>query len=176
MGVWSKTLVFLLFGIKFLHAQDKPALEYKVKAAFLYNFTRFVNWQPAAFHSPDAPFVIGIIGNDPFGTYIEDIVEGEKVGDRDIIVQRYSDIKEINNCQIIFISISETAKTKEIISSIEHQNILTVSDDEHFLKSGGQLRFFKESNKVRIQINMTAVKKSQLEISSKLLRIAKTLK
>ncbi|RZK73303.1 MAG: YfiR family protein, partial [Pedobacter sp.] len=136
----------------------------------------FVNWPHTAFHSSDAPFVIGIIGNDPFGSYIEGIVEGEKVGDRDIIVHRYSDIKDITNCQILFISITESAKIKEILSAIEHQNILTVSDDEHFVKSGGQVRFFKESNKVRIQINITAAKKSQLEISSKLLRIAKTLK
>jgi len=176
MGLWSKMLLFLLFAIQSLYAQDKPALEYQVKAAFLYNFTRFINWPPTAFTAPDAPFVIGIVGNDPFGTYIEEIVAGEKVGDRKIIVQHYQDVKEIGNCQIIFIHLSESSKVKEILTALESHNILAVSDIDNFAKLGGQVRFFKESNKVKIQINMEAAKRSQLEISSKLLRIAKILK
>lgn len=167
-------LFFIALGQPAL-AQKKPALEYQVKAAFLFNFTRFINWPPTAFNSPNAPFIIGIIGNDPFGSYIEEIVEGEKVGNHPIAVQRYHDAKDVVNCNILFININEPARVKEILSVIDQQNLLTVSDADNFTKLGGEVRFFKEDNKIRIQINLAAAKASQLEISSKLLRIAKIL-
>ena len=173
MGLRAKIFIVLLVGVNVLHAQDKPALEYQVKAAFLYNFTRFITWPATAFSSPDAPFVIGIIGNDPFGSYLEEVVAGEKVDNHPIIVQHYHNQKEIGKCQIIFLNLTEPPELKEALTVLQSENTLAVSDASNFAELGGQVQFFKESGKVRLQINVAAAKKSQLEISSKLLRIAK---
>lgn len=163
----------LLLNVQQTRAQNKPVLEYQVKAAFLYNFTRFISWPSSTFNSPTAPFIIGIIGNNPFGTYLEDIIDQEKVNDHPIIVQRYHDIKDINNCQILYISIGDDNKIKEVIASVAHKNVLTVSDAAKFANWGGIINFFKDDNKLRVQINTAAARAAGVEISSKLLKISK---
>lgn len=167
-------LFSVLCGVNFLHAQSKSALEYQVKAAFLYNFTRFISWPAEAFSEPDSPFLIGIAGNDPFGSYIDELVEGENVDGHPIVVQRYKDVNDVGNCHVLFINIDAHLKVKEIFTRI-NKNTLTVSDVNGFINWGGEIHFYKEDNKIKIQVNMEAVKKSQLEISSKLLKIAKIL-
>jgi hypothetical protein len=163
----------LLFNIQQSHAQTKPALEFQVKAAFLYNFTRFVSWPSSAFASPTAPFVIGILGNDPFGSYLEDIVDQEKVDEHPIVIQHYNDIKDIGNCQMLFIPSGDDKKIKEALATAAHQNILTVGGADKFVHWGGVIGFIKEDNKLRVQINVAAAKAAGLEISSKLLKISK---
>ncbi|MGF7079352.1 YfiR family protein [Mucilaginibacter sp. UYCu711] len=173
-GLSAVMLAFaLFFTIQQTRAQNKPALEYQVKAAFLYNFTRFISWPASAFNSPKAPFIIGIVGNDPFGSYLEDIIDQEKVDDHPIIVQRYHDIRDINNCQILYISAGDNNKIKEIIAGVAHKNVLTVSDADKFVNWGGIINFFKDDNKLRVQINTAAAKAAGVEISSKLLKISK---
>lgn len=173
-GLLAGMLAFaLFFNIQQTRAQNKPALEYQVKAAFIYNFTRFISWPSSAFNSPTAPFVIGIVGNDPFGSYLEDIIAQEKVDGHPIIVQRYRDIKDINNCQILYISVGDNNKIKEIISGVAHKNVLTVGDADKFVNWGGAINFFKDDNKLRVQINKAAAKAAGVEISSKLLKISK---
>jgi hypothetical protein len=166
-------VIALFLNIQQVKAQTKPALEYQVKAAFLYNFTRFVSWPSSAFNSPTAPFVIGIVGNDPFGSYLEDIIDQEKVDGHPIIIQHYSDAKDINNCHILFIPAGDDNKIKETLAAATHQNILTVSGADKFVNWGGVIGFFKEDNKLRVQINMRAAKAAGIEISSKLLKISK---
>lgn len=163
----------LFFNINQSHAQTKPALEYQVKAAFLYNFTRFVSWPSSAFSSPTAPFVIGIVRNDPFGSYLEDIIDREKVDEHPIVIQHYDHAKDIGNCHILFIPAGDDNKIKEIIAFTAHQNMLTVSDANRFVNWGGVINFFKDDNKLRVQINIAAAKAAGLEISSKLLKISK---
>ncbi len=173
-GLLAGMLAFaLLLNFQQTGAQNKPVLEYQVKAAFLYNFTRFISWPSSAFNSPTAPFVIGIIGNDPFGSYLEDIIDQEKVGDHPLIVQRYHDIKDINNCQILYISMGDDNKIKEVIAGVAHKNVLTVSDAAKVVNRGGIINFFKDDNKLRVQINAAAAKAAGVEISSKLLKISK---
>jgi YfiR/HmsC-like len=166
-------LFFLLIIPPALQAQNTIPLEYQLKAAFLFNFTRFINWPSQAFNSPDDPFVIGIAGNDPFGSYLDAIVEGEQVAGHHIVVVRYHDVKDIPACQILFIDIKEPAKVKEILAMADRRNTLTVSDADNFTNWGGDVQFFKEENKIKIEINIAAAKAAQLEISSKLLRVAK---
>ena len=175
-------LTGLLYGIaltivlatgQFASAQSKPPLEYQVKAAFLFNFTRFIHWPAAAYPSADAPFVIGIIGNDPFGSYLDDIVQGEQVDGHPIVVRRYHDIHDITGCQILFMSINEPARLKEILAQTAHQNILTVSDAPGFINMGGVMRFFKSENRIKIEIKLATAKTMQLQISAKLLNVAK---
>lgn len=139
----------------------------QVKAVFLFNFTQFVDWPPGSFSSPTSPFVIGILGNDPFGLYIDKVVEGEKVDSHPIVVQRYNDGDDIKNCNILF-----TSKSYSAIRNLQNRSILTVGDQNNFAAEGGMIRFFIENNKIKLQINLKAAKAANLNISSKLLRLA----
>lgn len=162
----------VLVSARFLSAQTKPVGEYQVKAAFLYNFTRFVEWTPASFKAADSPFVIGIIGNGPFGIILDDIVKGEKAGGHQIMIRRYQNVKEIKDCHILYIN-AESLKIKQTLSALKGRNILTVSDAANFTRWGGIIRFYTEDNKVRFEINAAAAKTAKLRISSKLLNLAR---
>lgn len=139
----------------------------QVEAVFLFNFAQFVDWPPGSFGSATAPLVIGILGNDPFGAYIDKVVEGEKLGSHPIIVQRYSDVGEIKNCHILF-----TNRSYPALKTLQGRSILTVGDQKEFASDGGIIRFYIENNKIRLQINLKAAKTANLNISSKLLRLA----
>jgi hypothetical protein len=141
-----------------------------VKAGFLYNFTRFIEWPANALKAPEAPFVIGILGNDPFGAYLDSILTGEKAWGHPLAVHRFQYIKDIQNCHILFISVSSSDTTS--ITEIHQLPILTVSDADDFMKRGGMIRLFMQNNKIRVQINVAMVKDAKLNISSKLLRLA----
>lgn len=172
----TKAVIFLLVGFSFftqLSYGQKPAPEYQVKAAFLYNFTRFIDWPTTAFRSPTSPFVIGIIGDDPFGGYITEIVKGEKVGNHPIIIQRYHNTRDIINCHMLFVNPPATARVKDIVTLIGRRSILTVSDMENFTAYGGMVNFYKENNKIRFEVNVASSRSAHLEISSKLLTVAR---
>ena len=156
-----------------VRAQDKPAVEYQVKAAFLFNFTRFVHWPASAYSSADAPFNIGIIGNDPFGKYLDDLVIGEQVEGHPIVVRRFADGEDVSRCHMLFININIPGKLKSICSLAAGHQILTVSDADNFIISGGIIRFFKEDNRIKFEVKLAAAKASQLDISAKLLQVAK---
>jgi hypothetical protein len=166
-------LVYLCLSIHLLNGQGKPSPEYQVKAAFLYNFTRFISWPAASFRSANSPFIIGIIGNDPFGNYIEEIAKGEKVDGHPIMVQRYHNLKDVLNCHLLFIHSPATGKAKEIVALTGRKSILTVSDDEGFTQKGGMINFYRENNKIRFEVNIQAAKNADLELSSKFLGVAK---
>ena len=165
-------LLLLFFSSQLLQAQSDRNSEYRIKAVFLYNFTRFVDWPPTAFSFSTDPFIIGIIGKDPFDTYLEEAVIGEHVGTHPIIIRRIDDWREIPNCHILYINSNDPGRIKTILSSLADRNILTVSESPDFPRLGGIVRFFTEKNKIRIEINALAAKAAQLNISSKLLGVA----
>lgn len=168
---------FILFaGLLSFGAMTPPqaeiSKEYQVKAVFLYNFTQFIEWPPHAFSQPDAPLVIGILGPDPFGKYLDETVQGEKINGHPLVVQRFHTLTEINHCQILFINKDEKNQWKPIFEYAKAQHVLTVGDVTNFSRQGGMIRFFPEENKIRIRINLTSVKDADLKVSSKLLRLA----
>jgi hypothetical protein len=163
--------VFLLAGLLFLSAQKPVSREYQIKAVFLFNFTQFVEW-PANALPPKAPLVIGILGEDFFGPYLEEIISGEQANGHPLIIQRYRQIEEIKTCHILFISQSEKNKLETISSGLKGRSILTVSDAESFIREGGMIRLYTVDNKIQLRINPEAVKEANLIISSKLLRLA----
>lgn len=167
--------LFVFFVPLSLVAQQKSEPEYNVKAAFLCNFTRFIYWPSTAFVSHDDPFVIGIIGKDPFGPRLDELVKKEKVGERPIVIKRFKDNSDLQASHILYINISEPAQLKDILAKIDPLHTLTVSDISGFTSQGGQVVFYSENNKIKIGINTEATKKSLLEISSKLLSIAKDM-
>jgi hypothetical protein len=164
-------LVLLLFGQLESYAQTTATPEYQVKAVFLFNFAQFVTWPSQ--NSSDAPFLIGILGDDPFGSYLDETVRGEEVNNRPLTIQRFRrSSNDLRNCNILFISQSERDRASQIISNLKGRSILTVSDIDGFADLGGMVQLFTERNKIRMRINLDAVKAANLKISSKLLRVA----
>jgi len=153
-------------------AQAAVSREYEIKAIFLYNFAQFVDWPPGAFQDEHAPVVIGVLGEDPFGTSLDQAVRGETVNGRPLVVRRFSRIEDVATCHMLFVSRSETARLDRIMSALRGRNVLTVGDTEEFSLRAGMIRFVMENNKVRLRINVDAARAADLAISSKLLRPA----
>ena len=171
-AVWLVASAVALADLRDLPAQPTSAGEYQLKAVFLFNFAQFVEWPPQAFPDRQAPLVIGVLGEDPFGAYLDETVRDEKVNNRPLAVQRYRRVEEIKSCHVLFISRSETDRLEQILAGLKGRSILTVGDAEGFAQQGGMIRFVNEKNKIRLRINLDAAKAAKLTISSKLLRPA----
>ncbi len=163
--------VGLLFLVT-LNSVRAQSPEYKVKAAYLFNFLQFVDWPTNAFASETSPLIIGVLGEDPFGKILDETMQGEVVKNRKLQVRRFKNYGEIRECHILFISGSELSNLKPILASLKGRSILTVSDTENFVRNGGMIRFVSEKNKIRFRINLSASKEAHVFISSKLLQLA----
>jgi len=175
----------LSLALLFLAAGPKPAAgevsEYGVKAAYIYNFTQFVRWPKGAFESKDSPLVIGIVGDDPFGTVLDEAVKDKSANGHPLTVKRLGSFsagkaESLSNCQILFIAYSEKSKVKEILQSLKGSGTLTVSEIDQFSLKGGAIQFDQEGQKITITLSESAAKKSGLSISSQLLQVAKLYK
>jgi hypothetical protein len=149
------------------------AREYQIKAIFLFNFVQFVTWPAAAFPGPHTPITIGILGNDPFGPFLEEAVRGEVIDGRSLTIKRFQVIGEVSDSQVLFVSKSEAGRLRQILAALQGTSILTVGETEAFARQGGMINFITVDNKVRYEINVAAAKRANLDISSKLLRLAK---
>jgi len=170
-GVWLLLFAWLLSGFA-LMAQTAPSRENQIKAVFLFNFAQFVEWPAQAFPEARTPLVIGVLGEDPFGAFLDETVRGEKVNNRPLVVQRYRRVEEIQVCHVLFISGSEAAQLERILELLKGRSILTVGGGEGFVGRGVMIGFATEKNKTRLKINVEAAKAASLTISSKLLRPA----
>ncbi len=191
-GYISRLLVPILVLLACLLAADaypdsKSAQykEYEVKAAFMYNFLKFVDWPEEKMARSGNQVIIGIIGEDPFGA-AADIFKDKKVEDRDVVVKRFEGIEQLKKkadkdkqlealktCHLLFICPSEQKQANEIIDIVGKNGVLTVGDTDGFIESGGIISFMLEENKIRFDINLTAAEKAGLKIRSQLLRLAK---
>jgi len=147
-------------------------MEYQVKAVFLFNFAQFVEWPPEALPSADAPIVIGVLGNDPFGPILDETVRGESVRGHPLTVRRFRRVEEVEACHVLYISTSESRRLDEIVEHLRGRGILTVSDSERFMVRGVMIRLVTDRNRIRLRVNLDAAKAAGLNISSKLLRSA----
>ena len=153
-------------------AQTPVAREYQIKAVFLFNFAQFVEWPPAAFPDETAPLVIGVLGEDPFGPVLDEVVQGESVGGRPLQVRRFGQPEEIGACHILYIARSEAARLGRVVSALKDRGVLTVSDIDGAARSGVMIHFFAENKRIRLRINLEAARQAGLVLSSKLLRPA----
>ena len=153
-------------------SMEQAADEYHIKAAFLYNFARFVEWTSAMFRNPQDPFTICVIGADPFGGTLEETVAGKQVGDRAFRILRISEPAQANACQILFISSSERKRTAAIIAALPSAGVLTVGETDGFAAAGGVINFTMNEGHVRFQVNRRAAERADLQISSRLLSLA----
>ncbi|HTO04682.1 MAG TPA: YfiR family protein [Opitutus sp.] len=155
-----------------MQAAPTTSTEYDIKAVFLLNFTRFIEWPDAGAAGENKPIVIGVLGDDPFGQGLDHAVRGERVNNRPIVVKRIARLDGPVNCAALFISRSERHRIGEILERLKGQPVLTVSDIPQFAESGGMVGLVSEGGKIRLRINVEVAKAANLAISSKLLRPA----
>lgn len=170
LGVWLASLCAEAGPAPEAARAREISTEYQVKAVFLFDFAQFAEWPEAAFAGPDAPFVIGIIGEDPFGKYLDALVKGERVGHRPLLVRRFRSLEDMHGCHILFLSRSKANEFADIFAALAGQSVLTIGDTDDFNRAGGIVRFATESGKIRLKINLDAAKAAHLTISSKILR------
>jgi hypothetical protein len=179
MAVLRRWLSSLLVCAALLAApavlQAQVAGEYEVKAAFLYNFTKFVEWPPTAFADEKSPIQICVFGGNPFGKSLTELT-GQEVAGRKLIVVRTPEMAKLEGCQILFISRSERERVSSILSEVREAPVLTVADTKGFLDDGGIVNFILEGSKVRFEISQEAADRAKIKISSKLMRLAKYVK
>jgi len=168
--LWVTVLFLCLFSFKILG--QEPAQEYQIKAAFLFNFAKFVEWPPDAFPNADSPIIIGVLGKNVFGHYLEDTIRGKTVQNRPFLLKEFKSVDEAVHCHILFIDPSVSESLSGIIKDLHNTSVLTVSETDQFLKAGGMVNFIIEDNKVHFQINDEAAKAAGLKVSSKLLSLA----
>ena len=156
------------------HAQDASvSSEYLIKAGFIYNFANLVQWPSSAFAQPDSPIVLGILGEDPFGTILNRVLEGKKVNGRAFLVKRLRSVTDLKECHILFVSSSDMTHLTEAIHLVKGMPILTIGEIPGFAKRGGIINLVIEDNTVRFEVNVEAAKEADLNISSRLLALAK---
>ncbi len=168
-------VLFLLGGMRSSNSVD-PTTEYQLKAVFLFNFAQFVIWPDKSFENEKDPFVIGILGENPYGSFLDETIRGESVNGHRIVVRRYSNIQDIKTCHILYINLKNQDELEEVIAKVKNRNILTVGDSDKLTQLGGIISFFITNNKVGIKINLESVNATELSISSKLLRLATIVK
>ena len=172
-------ITFLLSMALGSHAEgldSSDSSEYLIKAGFIYNFAKLVEWPTTAFVQPDSPIAIGILGDDPFGATLDRIIADKKINGRGIVVKRVKwsrDFKELKDCNILFVSSSENEHIDSVVDAVKWLPILTIGDTSGFARRGGIMNFTLEDNKVRFEVNVEAAKQADLTISSRLLTLAR---
>jgi hypothetical protein len=176
LWAWTASAVVLLTLSGVVRAEKPDLTEYQVKAAFLFNFVKFVEWPAASFRCADEPLVIGMVGEDPFGDDLDRILRNKSINDRPLKLKRFQSGQDPTGCHLVFISRSEKARLPEIMRALKGSNVLLVSELEGFLELGGMIRFYLDSSKVRFEINPRSAESAGLKMSSKLLGVAKVVR
>ena len=162
-----------LAGATSAPAQGSPSIEYQVKAAFLFNFAKFVDWPPNSFPDEKTPIAVCIFRYDPFGSALDDIIRGKNIDNRPFVKRRIDEIGELKACQIVFVSAREDKLLPDILNNLKGASALVVGEGENFAERGGEIQFYLENNRMRFTVNVDAVQRARLSISSKLLTLAK---
>ncbi len=170
-------LIFLISGVLAIlaataYAQDPMPQEYQVKAAFLYNFAKFVEWPKASPAEASPSITLCVLGEDPFGPFLDEL-QGKAIKGKKWINRKTGFSKNLKDCQLVFISGSEKGNLAQILGSLDGSNVLTIGDTEGFAQKGVMINFYLEEKKVRFEINIEAAKKAGLKISSNLLKLAR---
>jgi hypothetical protein len=150
--------------------------EYRVKAAFLYNFAKFVDWPEEAFRNAGEPFSVCILGADPFGRALDEVVAGKAIAGRPLAVRRIPDAHQSAGCHILFVSPSAGKQVLPVLAAAKQCGILTVGEAGSSGSEGMVINFILASGKVRFEINVAAAADQKLRVSSRLLSLATTIR
>jgi hypothetical protein len=167
-------IVLFLLGSTALRAEVSK--EQQLKAALLFNFTKFVEWSPASFSSPDSPLVIGVLGSSPFAEEMENVAKNRNVNGHKIAVRKLQGAAGVRGVHVLFVSASEDARLGELRGALRGANVLTVGESDAFARSGGVITFVIVGGKVRFDINRSAAEQSSVKISSQLQKLARTVR
>ena len=175
---WVTIVVFVwgLFSVAALHAQNAKPTDYDVKAAYLYNFGRFVEWPAQVTTTKSGHFTVCVLGQDPFGPSLDSTLAGETIGGKSIVARRISSPQESDDCRILFLSPMEGGHLKKIVAELDKKAVLTVSDIPQFAQLGGMIQFVLEGKRVRFEVNLAATQRAGLTLSSELLKVATTVR
>jgi hypothetical protein len=158
-----------------LAQQAKPS-EYQVKAAYLYNFGRFVKWPAGVAAGKGDSFPVCVLGRDPFGSILDSTLAGEALEGKPVAIRRIAREQDAADCRILFVSSTEEHHLKEILAAIDQAGVLTVSDIPGFSRRGGMIQFVMEGDRVRFEINLATAESARLVLSSELLKVAATVR
>jgi hypothetical protein len=176
LGPSRKMLLFrLVFCFVAVAVAAQSASEYQVKAAFLFNFAKFVEWPSDAFLNTDAPLEICVLGQDPFGRDFEQVIIEKTVNGHRLEIAHPEGVPQARACQILFIVASEKQKVRDILQGLAGASVLTVGDAPGFAKMGGVINFVLDENRVRFEINVKAAERAHLKLSARLLTVAKLI-
>jgi YfiR/HmsC-like len=166
-------LVSLLAGFCLrARAQEPKASEFQVKAAYLYNFGRFVEWPNENAYDKNDAFEICVLGADPFGPTLDATLARETIDGKSVAAKRISKPQDVDSCRIVFISSSEESHLREVLMALDKASVLTVSDIPRFSERGGMIGFIREGNRVRFDVNLASARDARLTLSSELLKVA----
>lgn len=154
-----------------------PAMEeYRLKAAFVSSFAGFVEWPADALRKPHDPIGICVLGENPFGSALDQASNGKTIQDRKLSVRSITDVRQVAGCQILFVCSSEKKHLRSILKEPLLSGVLTVGDSANFNSEGGVINLQVDDDKIRILINMEAAMQNGLRISSRLLSLARIVK
>lgn len=159
-----------------VRAQVLPSAEYRIKAEYLANFAKFVEWPDGTFANGDRSFVIGVVGNYPFGISLSEAVSGKTVHGRKIQIRILTPRDNLRDCQILFFGGSDQKRFAQILTSLQGASVLTVGEADGFLPAGGTINFLVEQERVRFEVNPAAADRARLKLSSQLLAIARNIR
>jgi YfiR/HmsC-like len=153
-------------------AHSEGLTESEIKAGFLYNFTKFVEWPSEVFTNASTPIVLGIVGANPFGRLLTDAAAGKTVNGRGVLIKHFREDEDLKSCQIVFVSSLEKKRAAQIVEKLGRANVLTVGEGDAFIEAGGMIAFVVEGNKVRLVMNLEAASEARLKISAKVIAVA----
>jgi hypothetical protein len=166
--------IFLTAGLATLASADSSvAKEYKVKAAFIYNFAKFVEWPAQKLAGDSAPIVIGVLGSNPFGDELENALKGRQVNGRPVVVRQFDNPEAAKAAHLLFVSLNDESKLRK---ALKEYGVLTVGQSELFARNGGIITFTFEDDKLRFEINIGAAEQAGLKISAQLQKLAKNVR
>lgn len=168
---WAATMALVLLAAG-VAAQETSYPEPQVKAAFLLNFPKYVDWPAGSFASTNSPIVIAVFGDSPVTAELQNMIAGRSVGGRKIALKLLAAGETPGLCHILFVTLAEQAHETDVLASIQGKDILTVGESGDFLKHGGIIKMTLRDGKIALQINLAAAERSRLKISSKLLNVA----
>lgn len=173
----ARARVLLLIGLGMLvsgnvRAQQTKPSEYQVKAAYVYNFGKFVKWPTDAAASRGGAFTICVLGNDPFGTVLQSTLAGESIGGKLVAIKRVALAQAAASCHILFLSTAQETKLDSILAALNQASVLTVSDIREFSQRGGMIQFVLQGDRVRFEINRANAEGDGLTLTSDLLKVA----
>jgi hypothetical protein len=152
---------------------ESPVTEYEVKALYVYYFAKFVDWPQGAFPAKNSPITIGIFGDDPFGAMLDTIVKNKTIQEHPIAIRILKWPPDLRTCQLLYVSVSEQKRFSQISEALRYRPILTITEAEDNLQAKGILNLFIEGGKVQFEVDLARAEKAHLQISSKLLRLAR---